>query len=362
MTSKVFITGATGYIGGEALYQLLNSSQKYDITALVRSEEKAENLKTATGNKVRTVIGHLDDLELIDEQVRANDIIINTANVDHVPSAEVLRKALAAKKEPTILVHTSGTSVIGELLDDSQRSALKKVWSDEKNIDEINRIPDQAPHRPVDKIILEIQEKNPQVKTAIIAPSLIFGISHGYDKRNSIQIPELIKATIKNDGPFTVNSGDCIWSHIHIHDLGALYKVVLDKLVAGEDIPQGRNGYYFGALALKNEPTPTENPTEIEHLWRNLSEKTGELLYRRKLVKSNKVQALQADQVVPLKDGDPFAPYYWGTNSRSRADNGYKIGWRPKYATLDQFWDSVEEDLDHLIEIGQVNAREGVKI
>ncbi|EDK40792.2 hypothetical protein PGUG_04889 [Meyerozyma guilliermondii ATCC 6260] len=353
MTSKVFITGATGYIGGEALYQLLNCSKNYEITALVRSEEKAEKLKKATGNKVQTVIGQLDDLELIEEQVRASDIIINTANVDHVPSAEVLRKALTAKKEPTILIHTSGTSVLGEPLDANKKPTLK-VWSDEKDIDEINSIRDDAPHRPVDKLILEIQEKNPQVKTAVICPSLIFGISHGYDKVNSVQIPELIKASVKNDGPFSVYSGEAIWSHIHIHDLGELYKVVLDKLVAGESIPQGREGYYFGSLALKNEPTPTEEPTEVEHLWRKLSEKVGEVLYKRKLVKTDKVQELQPDPIVQLKDGDVFAPYYWGTNSRSRGDNGYKIGWKPKYTTLNQFWDAVEQDLDHLIKIGQV--------
>ena len=107
-------------------------------------------------------------------------------------------------------------------------------------------------------------------------------------------------------------------------------------------------------MALKNEPTPTEEPTEVEHLWRKLSEKVGEVLYKRKLVKTDKVQELQPDPIVQLKDGDVFAPYYWGTNSRSRGDNGYKIGWKPKYTTLNQFWDAVEQDLDHLIKIGQV--------
>lgn len=355
MAYKVFITGATGYIGGEALYQLLNCLTNYEVTALVRSQEKADKLKRATNNKVETVIGDLDDLELIQEQVCRNDIIINTANVDHVPSAEVLYKALAAKKETTYLIHTSGTSVLGEDLA-ADKVASKEVWSDEKNIDDINKIRDEAPHRPVDKLILGIQEKNPQVKTAIICPSTIYGISHGYDKINSVQIPALIQCTINNDAPFSVYTGRYIWSHIHIHDLGHLYKLVLDKLVAGENIPQGKQGYYFGSLALKDEPTASAEPTLIEHLWRQLSEKVGEVLYRRKLIKSDKVQELDPDTIVGLKNGDPFAPYYWGTNSRSRADNGYKIGWKPEHASLEDFWTGVEEDVDHLIKIGQIKA------
>lgn len=355
MAKKVFITGATGYIGGEALYQLLNCSTKYEVTALVRTQPKADKLKAATGNRIQTVIGQLDDLDLIRDQVGASDIIINTANVDHVPSAEVLYKALAAKKQPTILIHTSGTSVLGDGL-----SALKgpstKVWSDRKDIDEINLIRDDAPHRPVDRLILAIQDQNPQVKTAIICPPLIYGISHGYDKINSVQIPELIKASIQNDASFTVYSGDYIWSHIHIHDLGLLYKLVLDKLVAGESIPQGRNGYYFGSHTLENEPKATTEPTAIEHSWKSLAEKVGQVLKLRNLISSEKVTPLEPPAVLKLKENDEFAPMYWGTNSRSRGDNGKDIGWIPARVSTADFWGAVEEDLDHLVKIGQVKA------
>ena len=119
---------------------------------------------------------------------------------------------------------------MGEPFDANKRPTLKD-WR--KGIDEINLI--RRCSSSVDKLNLESQKK-PQVKTAVICPSLIFGISHGYDKVNSVQILELIKASVKNNGPFSVYSGEAIWSHIHIH-LGELYKVVLYKLVAVENIP-----------------------------------------------------------------------------------------------------------------------------
>ena len=81
----------------------------------MRSEEKAKNSKKLR-NKVQTVIGQLDYLELIKEQVRATEILNNTANTDHVSSAEVFRNAVAA----------SGTVVLGERLDANKRPKLKK--------------------------------------------------------------------------------------------------------------------------------------------------------------------------------------------------------------------------------------------
>lgn len=39
MTPKIFLTGATGYIGGDALYALYKKHSDYEIAVLVRSGE-----------------------------------------------------------------------------------------------------------------------------------------------------------------------------------------------------------------------------------------------------------------------------------------------------------------------------------
>lgn len=355
MSLNVFITGATGYIGGQVLYELLNNKdgKNYNVTALVRSQQKGDNLAKATGNKVKYVIGSLDDADLIAQQVDANDIIINTANVDHVPSAEVLRKSLAELSNRKILIHTSGTSVLGDGLSES-RAACTKVYSDAKDIDEINSLAPEQPHRPVDAIVLDTHELNPLVQTAIVCPSTIFGVSDGYDNKLSIQAPELIRLSVKLGQAFSVYSGDGIWNHIHIKDLGTLYYLILAKLLNHEDIPVNRKGYYFGSYSIADEGPVTAEPSRIEHTWASLSAKVGEKLNTRGYVETATVVGLSPDAIVSLKENDEFAPYYWGTNSRSRADNGYAIGWKPQYEALNHFYDAIDEEIDFLERAGKL--------
>lgn len=349
---KVFITGATGYIGGEILYQLLNSkTHKFEVTALARSQAKADALEKATNNKVSTVIGDLDDLELIEKAINANNIIINTANVDHVPSAAIFAETLVEKTTPTILIHTSGTSVLGDQLQQGKKPTTK-VFSDKNDISEINTLPLEQPHRPVDEIILGINERNPIVETAIVCPSTIFGQSDGFDNIISVQIPYLIKLSYAKDQAFSVYDGSYIWSHIHIKDLGDLYIHILDKLISGLDIPKGKNGYYFGSYALSNEQEVNDRPTEIEHYWKDVSKAVSENLFKRRLISKSEVAELTPKEIISLANNDNFAPLYWGTNSRSRADNGIKIGWKPKYSGIQDFWDSISEDVDYLIKKG----------
>lgn len=346
---KVFLTGATGYIGGEVLYQLLNSkTHNFEVSALVRSQEKADLLTKATNNRVIPVIGCLDSLEVIEKQVNENEIIINTANVDHVPSAKVLADTLIKKKSKTILIHTSGTSVIGDKVSESKKPSTK-IYYDDKSIDEINSLPLEQPHRPVDAIILDINERNSNIETVIISPSTIFGHSDGYEKIVSAQIPYLIALSVANDKAFSVYSGKYIWNRVHIKDLGDLYMLILDKLINGSDIPKGRNGYYFGSYTNQNEGTITEKPTDIEHYWSDVSEAIAKELYDRKQISENVVAQLQPDEVVKIAKGDAFAPYYWSTNSRSRGENGIKIGWKPKYLDAKYFWDSIPEEVDYFI-------------
>lgn len=347
MSKTVFLTGATGYIGGQVLHELLSSSTSFKINALVRTKAKADLLVEKTGGKVNPILGDLDDLSLIKEQTDLADIVINTANAGHAPSAQALADSLIARTSEAILIQTSGTSVIGDKVSETN-SASTKVYSDIYDIDEINSLPSDQPHRPIDKLISEIQEKNPKIKVAIVSPSNIVGFSKGYDNTSSIQIPFLIENSIKNKKAWSVYSGDFIWSHIHIEDLGEIYSLILNSFLEGKDIPQGKNGYYFGSYGGLKDEVVTTKPSQIEHTWRQVSDRVGELLYEKKILPSKEVVELSFAEAVELTN-NKHGPLYIGTNSRTRGDNAVKIGFQPKHNSLEDFWKRVEEDVDLIL-------------
>lgn len=75
MPTKVFITGVTGYIGGDAFYSLQNSHRDLEFSALVRGEEKAQKIREKYPN-VRIVVGALDDADKITAEAAWADIVI----------------------------------------------------------------------------------------------------------------------------------------------------------------------------------------------------------------------------------------------------------------------------------------------
>lgn len=72
---KIFITGATGYIGGDTLYELYNKHPEYSYTALVRTAEKRKSV-TDKFPKVKTVQGDNDSSDLLKEEASKADIVI----------------------------------------------------------------------------------------------------------------------------------------------------------------------------------------------------------------------------------------------------------------------------------------------
>lgn len=343
--SSVFITGATGYIGGEVLYRLLTKGG-FKVTALVRTQEKADLLEQRTNGAVKTVIGCLDDLDVIEKEVQAADIVINTANVDHVPSAQVMANALEKKTQKTIFIHTSGTSVVGDKLDPSKGPSLT-VYSDVSSIDDINSLDDSQPHRPVDRIVLDVENKNPLVKTVVVSPSTIFGKSNGYDNVFSKQIPYLAELSKQHGRVFTVYLGDYIWSRVHISDLGDLYSLLLEKLMEGAPIATGTKGYYFGAYP---DSSPiTSSPAVTEFRWKDVAVEVGKILKERGDIETADVEEQLPDEIVRFS-GDEFGPYYWGSNSRTRGDNATRHGWKPRYTDASIFWNSIKDDVAHACE------------
>lgn len=74
---RVFITGATGFIGSEVVRDLRKAG--YDVVGLVRSQDGAQSLVSAGAT---AVLGDLEDLEVIRREAQVADAVIHTA-FDH---------------------------------------------------------------------------------------------------------------------------------------------------------------------------------------------------------------------------------------------------------------------------------------
>lgn len=75
MAPKLFLTGATGYIGGDALYKISKQHPEMEIALLVRSQDKAEKVSSQYP-RARIVLGGLDDAETLRKEAAWADIVL----------------------------------------------------------------------------------------------------------------------------------------------------------------------------------------------------------------------------------------------------------------------------------------------
>ena len=71
---NIFLTGATGYIGGTVAAKLIAAG--HQVIGLARDEDRAKLLRE---RDIEPVVGTLDDLDVLDGAARSADAVINTA-------------------------------------------------------------------------------------------------------------------------------------------------------------------------------------------------------------------------------------------------------------------------------------------
>ncbi|CDR41492.1 CYFA0S07e02850g1_1 [Cyberlindnera fabianii] len=319
---NIFITGATGYIGGQFLHEILHDKKhNFKVRALVRTEEKAQKLFYKTNCEVYTVIGDLDSLDLLREEISKADIVINAATNNHLPSTQVMDEVISTKTSTTILFHIAGVSVLS-----TRNQSDKYVWSDIADNKRINELPDDRPHIGIDRLVMNMKNKNPAyARPIVISPALIYGTSHGYDNVHSVQVPLLVRKSIELGQVFTIDDGEYDWSNVHIHDLGAMFGLLLHKLIHNKNsVKTGTEGYYFAE---------TDN-----HTWIDVSVRASELLYEMDAVNTTEIAHLTEEESDKLF-GSPLSSLY-NTNALTKADLARSYGWEPSHQG--EFWKSIE--------------------
>lgn len=75
-TTKVFMIGATGFIGATVYDLIYAKHPEYDYTALVRTKQKAEEF-VAHYPLTRAIVGDLSDAQLIESEAEKANIVIS---------------------------------------------------------------------------------------------------------------------------------------------------------------------------------------------------------------------------------------------------------------------------------------------
>jgi len=226
----------------------------------------------------------------------------------------------------SILIHTSGTSVVGDPPSGECTEFSKILWND-ANPEMIRAIEGDKPHRTIDMEIFQAHDRG-DVDAYIVCPSCIYGIGDGPVRRISQQIPNIIRASLRRKEVPYVGKGTNIWNNVHIKDLQALYLLVIKHALEArgkEPRVESYKNFYFGSAGL--------------HKWGEVSNALAPLLYEKKLVTNPEAVSIPVGE-------ERVLDFNTGNNSNSTAERGRALGWKPSQAS----WDvSLKQDLDTML-------------
>jgi nucleoside-diphosphate-sugar epimerase len=283
---RVFVTGATGYIGGSIAAGLLAAG--HSVAGLVRTPEKADALRRLG---IEPVHGGLDDAGILAEACRGSDAVINAASSDHAGAIEACLQALEGSGKP--FLHTSGTSIVA---DDAAGEPSDKLFEEETPF---TPPPLRAARVALDRRIREAAARG--VRTVVLCNSLIYGRGRGLNP-HSVQIPTLIGLARQRGVASHVGPGLNVWSHVHVDDLVDLYLLALERAPAGS--------FWF-----------VENG---EASFRAMAAAIG-----RMLGLGERTEAWPIEEAVAAW-GESKARFTMGSNSRVRAGKARReLGWKP---------------------------------
>jgi nucleoside-diphosphate-sugar epimerase len=333
---KILFTGAVGYIGSSALSAFLDHPKRdtFEITALIRSAEKADKLKQFG---ITTIIGsHLDE-SLFVKLASETDVLVACADCDQsdamIYALKGLKQRFDATGVPPIFIHTSGTGVLADNAMGAFTSDI--IWHDD-DPDQIETIPDDAPHRSVELMILNA-DKQGYIKSYIITPPTVWGYptnkvaKTGVTRRHSHQIPLLINTSLARGNGGIFDKGLNVWANVNIDELGLLYAGVYDAAVENPNAGHGREGIYFVRAD--------------EYAWKDLSKAVAQALYD-----IGKGHSPEPTMFTPEEIGQRlgFDKRYVGCNSRCTARRALSTGWDPKLKTPDMLA-SVKDEVNCIV-------------
>ncbi|MBR7829081.1 SDR family oxidoreductase [Actinospica sp. MGRD01-02] len=215
---RVFVTGATGFIGSAVVRDLLDAG--HQVVGLARSDEGAASL-AATGAEVRR--GTLHDLDVLRSEADAADGVIHTAFIhdfaDFDASCETDRLVIEAFGETMAgsdkpLVVAAGTALIRDhvLLTEDVPAPIPPLYP---------RVSEQT--------AIIFAKRGVRASAIRIAPS-----AHGEGDKGFV--PLLIGLAREKGYAAYPGEGKNVWPAVHRLDVARLFRLALESAPAGSTL------------------------------------------------------------------------------------------------------------------------------
>lgn len=214
---RVFVTGATGFIGSATVAELVDNG--HEVVGFARSDDAVRAL-LAAGAKVHR--GDLDDIDSLRSGASGSDGVIHLAYMHRAQSPaiasaadrlaiETIGDALAGSNRPFAV--TSGTALL----------AQGRLVTEEDSYDSAPQPPERAAS---ERLARTFVERDVRVSIVRMPPSVHGKGDHGF-------VPRLIGIAREKGVSAYVEDGSNRWPAVHRLDAAVLYRLALEKAPAG---------------------------------------------------------------------------------------------------------------------------------